>query len=111
MKRLLLGPALLLPLLTLGYCHHTTKVVPEVPAVVRHLDDTFNQFKPTPPPKIIPTVPHRAAKHRHVVVKHKHTQVKPPVPLAPPVAPEETPVRPGCLFPFSLVPFCKAGVP
>lgn len=109
MKRLLLGPVVLAPLAFLAYCHMDTHhKAPEVPAIVRQipLDDAFNAFPTTKP---APRKPHH----------HHHNRVKPrvlhPVPAARPLAPEaplETlPPRPACLFPFNLIPYCKAGVP
>jgi hypothetical protein len=129
MKRLLLGPAVLvLPLLTLGFCGkpQLPKVVPEV---VREIPtpDTFEQR--FPPITTMPT----PEPHKTPVVKHRPNQVKPHVDLRPPtvrapahraparpshVAPLATPdagapldVLPPqqgaiCIFPLNMIPNC-----
>lgn len=128
MKRLLLGPALVLPLLTLGFCEHKPQLPKVVPEVVREIPlDDFNAFPPmttTTPPTMPTSEPHKAP-----VVKHRPNQVKPHAPLGahprpnvsrhlpphaearPPAAqaPVETlPPQQGtvCIFPLNFIPNC-----
>jgi hypothetical protein len=121
MKRLLLGPALALPLI-LGLCHlRTTPEIPQlpkVPEVIREIP--LDDFKAFPPITTLPTpVPHKApaVKHRPNPVKtHARHVPKPtdrPVPPGSPVGPvEELPPQQGpiCIFPFSMIPNCTPQV-
>lgn len=112
-KRLLLGPAVALPLI-LGFCSFHKPELPKVPEVTRQIPlDDFNQF-PSPPqittPKPVP--------HRKPVVKAKPNHgplVLPPVPPAPPADVEREPDPPVqqygriCIFPFGMIPRCTPG--
>lgn len=122
MKRLLLGPALVLPLLTLGFCGKSPQL-PKVPEVVREIPlDNFEQR--FPPITTMPTPePQPAAPAKKPVVKHRPNQVKKhvrPVPArrppvvsheAPPVA-EDLPPQQGpiCIFPLNMIPNCTPQV-
>jgi hypothetical protein len=114
MKRLLLGPALVLPLLTLGLCHHKTPEVPKVPEIVREIPlDDFNHFPPITTPQIPEAPKAPAVKHKPHQVK-KHAQPVRPV-VRPVPAPsdqgrvEALPPQQGpiCIFPLNFIPNCK----
>jgi hypothetical protein len=119
MKRLLLGPALALPLI-LGLCSFHTKVpeLPKVPEVVGSVSsaareiplDDFKQFPPIPavPPVPIkkPVVRHKPALH-HEKPKVTKAPVKAPVAPEEPLPPQQGPI---CIFPFSMIPNCTPQV-
>jgi hypothetical protein len=123
MKRLLLGPALALPLI-LGLCSfHNTKVpeLPKVPEVVREIPlDDFKQFPPIP---AVPSAPKPQVKaHAPALAPRHHVR-----PSSRPVRPRRAPEAPSvdatvpdqqlppqqgpiCIFPFSMIPNCTPQV-
>jgi hypothetical protein len=119
MKRLLLGPALALPLI-LGLCSFHTKVpeLPKVPEVVGSVSsaareiplDDFKQFPPIP---VVPTAPVVKPKVKpHAVRKAPMPRKAQPAPrpVDPPVAelpPQQGPI---CIFPFNMIPNCTPQV-
>lgn len=118
MKRLLLGPVLVLPLLTLGFCKLHIPELPKLPAgYVREIPlDTFEQR--FPPITTMPT----PAPHKAPAVKHRPNQVKPHASVGRPVRPplphsrppvDQAPVEaippqqgPICIFPLNMIPNC-----
>jgi hypothetical protein len=119
MKRLLLGPALALPLI-LGLCSFHTKVpeLPKVPEVIREIPlDDFKQFPPIP---VVPAAPIKKPVVRHKPALHHEKPKVTKAPVKAPVAPEEPlPPRseaplpqqgPICIFPFSMIPNCTPQV-
>ncbi|MCP1937372.1 hypothetical protein J2R95_003167 [Bradyrhizobium japonicum] len=128
MKRLLLGPALALPLF-LGLCHLKGGEAPKVPEVVKEipLPDFEQRFPrsassavppiPTTPPAVLPE-PVRKPVVRHKPAEKQHVRPAPTrsprvVPPEAPPAPEALPPQQGvvCIFPFNLIPTCTPGVP
>jgi hypothetical protein len=109
MKRLLLGPALALPLI-LGLCTFHTKVpeLPKVPEVIREIPlDDFKQFPPIPVVPPVPVKKHQVKKHAPVVHPNRAPLRRPQTPVAPapvePLPPQQGPI---CIFPFNMIPNC-----
>jgi hypothetical protein len=118
MKRLLIGPALALPLI-LGLCHLRTPELPKLPEVVREIPlDDFNAFPPIPPAQPAPEKPqwkpHGPTKHHAPARPHARLTkpLKPAVPQARPVDPEPLPPQQGliCIFPLNMIPNCTPQV-
>lgn len=114
MKRLLLGPALAIPLLSLGLCHLKTPEVPKVPEVVREIPmpaDFNTRFPPITPQPEKPQWNTHAPTRPHVPARTHVRPRKPSRPVvqpAPPVQPEPLPPQEGpiCIFPFNMIPNC-----
>lgn len=111
MKRLLLGPALLAPLMLFS-CNWHKPELPKVPEVVRQIPlDDFNAFPPVPtmptPAPVVParkphaTKPHQVKKHAPVGARHR-PPVDRPAP-ADPLPPQQGPI---CIFPLNFIPNC-----
>jgi hypothetical protein len=123
MKRLLLGPALIVPLALFGCSNWGTKVpeLPKVPEVVRQIPlDDFDHFPPivTAPAPQAPVVkhkPHQVKKHADHPVALRPAPARRPrvVPDAAPssdvpdLPPQQGPI---CIFPFSMIPNCTPQV-
>lgn len=124
MKRLLIGPALVLPLLTLGFCGKSPEL-PKVPEVIPI--DNFDQRFPVPPlnpPAVLPKEKPNVRRVHPPAASPERPRVhgrslgprltdRPHHPAAPVVKEEPLPPQQGviCIFPFSLIPSCTPGVP
>jgi hypothetical protein len=116
MKRLLLGPALALPLI-LGLCQLRAPELPKVPEVVREIPlDDFKQFPPitttpTPePPRAAPVHPRPHVRPTARTLGHKRPAA--PSSVAKEVPDQQLPPQQGpiCIFPFNMIPNCTPQV-